>query len=109
MITTTLHCPRCDSAEVIRYGTAANGKQRYRCRSCLYTFREDPQPNGYTEEQKAQILAAYQERASLRGLNRVFGVSRNTVTAWLQERAEALPPSGRDAPSGGGRRGSGAR
>lgn len=72
--------------------TAWDGKQRYRCRSCAYTFREDPQPNGYPEEEKVRILAAYQERTSLRGLTRIFGVSRNTVSAWLKERAEALPP-----------------
>ena len=104
MVTRTLFCPRCGSAEVIRHGTTASGKQRYRCRSCLSTFCENPQPPGYTEEEKAQILAAYQERSSLRGLTRTFGVSRTTVSAWLKERAEALPPPGDDAPPGEGRR-----
>jgi IS1 family transposase len=33
---------------------------------------------------------AYQERASLRGLQRIFGVSRNTVTAW-RKKARGLP------------------
>ena len=104
MVTHTLFCPRCGGAEVIRHGKAANGKQRYRCRSCHSTFCEDPQPPGYTEEEKAQILAAYQERSSLRGLTRTFGVSRTTVSAWLKERAEALPPLGRNASPRGGRR-----
>ncbi len=73
MIHHSLFCPRCESADVIRYGRAANGKQRYRCRACTRTFRENPSPRGYTEEEKVQILAAYQERTSLRGLSRIFG------------------------------------
>jgi transposase-like protein len=106
MITHTLSCPRCGSTEVIRHGKDRQGVQRYRCRSCTYTFRADPKPNGYTEEEKDTILAAYEERASLRGLTRIFGVSRTTVSAWLKERAETLPPSGGDASSGRDRRGS---
>lgn len=45
--------------------------------------------NGYTEEEREQILRAYHERSSLRGLSRTFGVSRNTVTAWLKKRGGA--------------------
>lgn len=101
MVTNTLGCPRCGSTEVIRHGKAAHGVQRFRCRSCAYTFRQDPKPNGYTDEEKRKILAAYQERTSLRGLSRIFGVSRNTVSTWLKEQAEALSPPGGDAPSGG--------
>ncbi len=73
MITTTLLCPPCESAEVIRYGRAPHGKQRFRCGSCTRTFRENPSSGAYPEERKREILAAYQERASLRGLSRIFG------------------------------------
>jgi transposase-like protein len=48
--------------------------------------RDNPQPNGYTEEEREQILRAYEERSSLRGLTRTFGVSRNTVSTWLKEK-----------------------
>lgn len=108
MITHLLLCPRCGSAEVIRYGKAASGTQRYRCHGCHSTFCENPQPPGYTEEEKATILAAYQERSSLRGLTRTFGVSRTTVSRWLREEAEALPPPGGGTPAGGSRRRAGA-
>lgn len=66
--------------------------QRYRCRACVSTFREHPKPNGYTDEEKQRILSAYRERSSLRGLTRIFGVSRTTVSTWLKEEAEALSP-----------------
>src|SRR2546421_3603426 len=54
--------------------------------------RENPTPYVYPEEQRELILRAYQERSSLRGLTRTFGVSRNTVTGWLKKKAAALPP-----------------
>ncbi len=101
MITQPLFCPYCDSEQVIRYGTA-KGKQRYRCQSCTRTFRENPESRAYSPERKREILAAYHERTSLRGLRRIFGVSRNTVTAWLKEEAKALPPPGGDGGAGGG-------
>jgi IS1 family transposase len=45
----------------------------------------------YSAEQKAQILRAYRERMSLRGLQRVFGVWRTTVLRWLQQWVARLP------------------
>ena len=44
-----------------------------------------------TEAEKEQILAAYEERSSLRGLERVFGVSRKTVSAWLKKKKMHSP------------------
>jgi transposase-like protein len=38
-----------------------------------------------SEEQKEQILATYQERPSMRGIQRIYGVSRNTLAAWLKK------------------------
>ena len=35
---------------------------------------------------REEILHAYQERSSLRGLTRTFGVSRTTVTAWIKKK-----------------------
>ena len=90
---------------MIRHGRAANGKQRYRCKRCGRTFRENPGSAAYDPKKKQQILAAYRERTSLRGLTRIFGVSRTTVTAWLKEQAEALSPPGGDAAAGGVRGG----
>ncbi len=64
----------------------SNGKQRYKCRACKRSLREQPGTNRYDEATKAQILRAYQERTSLRGLTRIFGVARNTVAAWVKKK-----------------------
>jgi insertion element IS1 protein InsB len=90
MVVFTLHCPSCDSTDVIRHGRTEVQKQRYRCHACGRTFVENPEPLGYSETIKREILAAYRERGSLRALTRIFGVSRTTVSQWLKGEAEAL-------------------
>ena len=63
--------------------------QRYFCHDCRRYSRDAPQPNGYTDSERETILRAYDERSSLRGLTRTFGVARNTVTSWLKKRGAA--------------------
>ncbi len=95
MVTKQLLCRHCDSANLTRHGLTTNGKQRYFCHDCRRYSRDDPQPNGYTDNERETILRAYDERSSLRGLQRTFGVARNTVTNWLKKRGD-LATSGRD-------------
>jgi insertion element IS1 protein InsB len=90
MVTVPIHCPHCESNKLVRNGRAPNGKQKYLCRACQRQSREDPTPHAYPEERREEILRAYQERSSLRGLERTFGVSRNTVIAWIKK-ATKLP------------------
>jgi len=80
-----MNCYHCGSERTRKHGKTGNGKQRYHCRECGRSFREQPEGLGYTDAAKAQILRAYQKRASLRGLTRIFGVSRNTVSKWLKK------------------------
>ncbi len=86
MVTITLHCPHCQSDALVRNGHAPNGKQLYRCRSCGRQSREHPTPNAYPEARREEILHAYQERSSLRGLTRTFSVSRTTVSTWIKKK-----------------------
>ena len=86
MVTITVHCPHCQSDALVRNGHAPNGKQLYRCRSCGRQSRENPTPNAYPEARREEILHAYQERSSLRGLTRTFGVSRATVSSWIKKK-----------------------
>ena len=87
MVTKTITSRHCGSTDIVKNGLAPNNaKQRYLCRACAPQSREDPSPNGYTEERKEEILRAYQERSSLRGLRRTFGVSPTTLISWLKKR-----------------------
>lgn len=86
MIKITLSCPYCASERLVKYGITPNGKQRYRCGACRRQHREQPGSNAYSVTEREMILRAYQERSSLRGLSRTFGVARNTVSAWLKKK-----------------------
>ncbi len=86
MVTGVITCRHCASDEVVKNGFAPNnGKQKYLCHQCGRQSRQGPSPNGYTEERKEEILRAYQERSSLRGLRRAFGVSPTTLVGWLEK------------------------
>lgn len=92
ILTEVVCCRACSSADVIRFGTTECGHQRYRCRACKKTFCRDPGTRAYSEPFKEQVLRAYQERSSMRGVCRIFNISRNTLIKWLREKKS--DPSG---------------
>jgi transposase-like protein len=51
----------------------------------------DADRRGHTDAFKEWVLVAYQERASMRGIARVFGISGNTLTRWLKEKGGTSP------------------
>ena len=89
MVTIVLRCIHCGSETLVRDGHAPNGKQKYRCHACGRRSRENPTPNAYPEARREEILHAYQERSSLRGLRSTFGVYRATVSSWIKKRSSA--------------------
>ncbi len=90
MVTEVIYCRHCGSGDLAKNGFAPNnGKQKYLCHACGRQSREDPSPNGYTKERKEEILRAYQERSSLRGLRRTFGVSPTTLISWIKKSSRA--------------------
>ncbi len=82
----TANCRHCTSASTIRHGYTTGGKQRHRCRDCGRCFVENPASAAYDPARKQEILRACHERASLRGVSRIFGVSRQTVSSWLKKK-----------------------
>ena len=60
-----MECIYCGSESVIKRGLVGQNKQRFGCKACKRTFRENPQPNAYAEARKEEILRAYHERSSL--------------------------------------------
>ena len=74
----------------MRNGRAPDGKQKSLCRACQKQSRENPTPHAYPEQRREEILRAYEERSSLGGLERTFGVSRPSVIEWIKK-AGKLP------------------
>lgn len=70
---------------MMKDGFAPNGKQRFRCGGCGQRSRENPD-QGHSQQLQEQVLKAYDERMSMRGIARTFGISRNTLAKWLKKR-----------------------
>lgn len=50
----------------------------------------DPRPDT-DHKRREQVLKAYQERVSLRGLTRSFGIARHRVMKWIEAELQRLP------------------
>ena len=93
----TYTCRRCNSANLVKNGHNQYGSQQFRCKDCGKSAVLNPK-NSYTAAEKERILAAYRERPSMRGIARIFGISRTTLAAWLKKSpatatAESNPPA----------------
>lgn len=79
-----MKCRRCESGELVKNGHNACGTQQYLCKACRWRGVLEPKVK-YTEAEKERIIAAYQERSSMRGIRRVFGVARGTLASWIKK------------------------
>ena len=85
--TTIVHvCARCGSERIRKNGHACNGAQRAKCLDCERTFILQPKGERYSDGFKDQVLSAYQDRMSTRGIKRTFGVCYKTLMRWLGEK-----------------------
>jgi len=86
IVETKIHaCRQCKSQHIVKNGKNVCGNQQYLCRDCGASGVLNPKV-AYTEEEKEIIIKAYQERSSMRGIERTFGVSRQTLSTWLKKR-----------------------
>ena len=86
----THDCPKCESERIVRNGTDYKGDQKFYCHACK-AYGTLCAPGRYTDEQKEMVLRAYHERVSMRGIGRIFGVSRPTLAQWLVDKGSTLP------------------
>jgi transposase-like protein len=88
-------CPHCQRTEQqIKIGHNASGSQRYLCKACQRKYTPQPKEQGYPEETRRQVLQHYVDGMNIRRIARVVGVSRQTVSNWVNAHANTLP----DAP-----------
>ena len=83
MITQVLHCPYCQGTDIVRHGTTAEGKQRYRCRTCRLgrgrTFLSAYAYPGLSPAVKQQIVDMAMNASGIRDTARVLHASPATV------------------------------
>ena len=87
----TYHCHQCDSENIEKNGTDSKGSQKYHCLDCNAYGTLNSQGRNYPQFFRELILRAYRERASMRGIERIFGIARQTLARWLKEEAAKLP------------------
>ena len=84
-------CRTCGSSNIVRNGHNECGSQQYHCHDCKAYRVLEPKAPDYPEEKRQEIYRACRERVSMRGLERIFGVSRTTVYDWLDSLIRDLP------------------
>lgn len=89
----SLICPQCRSSHTRKAGISRHGHQRWLCKGCGRTFGEknyrliDPAT-------REKALAMYAEGIAARAIERLLGVSHNSVLGWVRKEvsAQALAP-----------------
>jgi insertion element IS1 protein InsB len=84
-----VQCPECGSREVVRYGSQANGEQRYRCKNVDCERRIFLARYHHTRrlpEVKRQIVDMALNGSGIRDTARVLGVSPMTVMSALKKK-----------------------
>jgi insertion element IS1 protein InsB len=83
--TVVFHCPKCASTNVVKNGKNSAGNQQFLCKDCGKSAVMYPQ-HQRSKAEKEQILSAYRERPSMRGIARLYHISRNTLKNMLQKK-----------------------
>ena len=77
---------------IIRFGKTRQGRQRFRCKSCLRTFNENYgtifHGKRTDEDQIIETLALIAEGSRVSSLARVKGFKEDTILGWLDDAAE---------------------
>ncbi|MEA3339213.1 MAG: IS1 family transposase, partial [Chloroflexota bacterium] len=80
----TRHCTKCGSIDIVKNGKDYKGDQKFHCHDCDTYGTLEPQ-RSYPARFKELVLRAYRERASMRGVARIFGIARQTLARWILE------------------------
>lgn len=83
-----MNCPHCDSENTNKNGTR-NGKQNYICKDCRRQFLESYSGRGYSIEVRKICIRMRENGMKYREIERLTGVSHNTVILWMQRLGDA--------------------
>src|SRR5262245_59302631 len=92
MVYVPVHCPHCQSTEVIKAGKQANGTQRYRCQNEQCPRRIlllQYQDRGRVSEVRRQAVDMALNGSGVRDTARVLRISPTTVIAILKKSRRA--------------------
>jgi transposase-like protein len=91
-----MECRHCGSINQVKSGIV-HGKQRYRCKDCGKTTRENDERVKYPPEKKLRVLKMYLENVGIRSIERLEGVPNPLIIRWVRSSAafisELLKPA----------------
>ena len=89
MLATTMvrTCRHCGGERLQKNGHTQRGAPRALCLERQRTFTLSPKGPRYDQKFKAQVVAAYQDRMSTRGIRRTFGVCYQTLLVWVGQKS----------------------
>ena len=94
-----VHCPDCQSVDVVRYGKQRHGPQRYRCNhtDCpRHIFLLQYRNHGRLPAVKHQMVDMALNGSGIRDTARVLRVSPTTIINTLKKKRQAYSKSTKD-------------
>ena len=77
-------CSKCKSNKIVKNEHNNSGQRQYLCKNCKACRVLDSEKR-YSESKKGEIIRTVLEGTSLRGVQRIFHVARQTVSEWLKK------------------------
>lgn len=86
-----MNCPKCQSAQIIKYGHTHYGKPRFRCQGCGRQFVKNPSRQPVHEATSNLIDRLLLERLALAAIARVAGVSERWLQTYVNQKYYQTP------------------
>jgi transposase-like protein len=86
-----MNCPKCQCAQIIKYGHTHYGKPRFRCQSCGRQFVENATRQPISDETRQLIDKLLLERPALAAIARVTGVSERWLQMYVNQKFYQTP------------------
>ena len=79
-----IKCKHCGGESSIKNGFV-HGKQRYKCKSCLKTFRDGDLREQYSNYKRLKVIQWYLEGAGIMSIERMEGVPNPLIIKWIRK------------------------
>jgi transposase-like protein len=86
-----MHCPKCNSNNIVKNGRTHYGKQRFKCQNCGRQFVESPTRQPIDNSTRGLIDKLLLERVSLAAIARVTGVSLRWLQYYVNQKYYQIP------------------
>jgi len=84
-----MKCRHCESVDLVKFGVVL-GKQRYKCKACGKSTRENDGRIKYSPGKKLRVLRLYLENMGIRSIERLEGVPNPLIIRWIRDSASFI-------------------